>query len=141
MTTVSDLAPMLARLQCIEDRESIKELTARYAWLVARGDGEAMAYLFTPDGVFESPSGTLKGREQLADFYTKHIYPPQTVPLGMNHIITLDGDSALATLAMLSPWRGKDIGLNCGFYNDCYTKVDGRWYFAHRKWTYYERPV
>lgn len=136
----NELTCVVNRISAIEDRELIKELTAQYAWLVARGEGEAMADLFTDDGVFESPSGCLSGREQLKEFYTRHLYPPQTVPLVMNHIIKVSQDEATGNLAMLSPWRGREIGISCGFYLDEYRKIDKRWYFARRKWTYYERP-
>ena len=55
------------KVQELTDREEIKELTAKYCWHVEHGEGEAVARLFTDDGVldvvqpdFQAPRGMLK---------------------------------------------------------------------------------
>ena len=49
------------RVQELEDRDEIKELTARYCWHVAHGEGEAVANLFTDDGVARRAGRRLQG--------------------------------------------------------------------------------
>ncbi|MGH7863645.1 MAG: nuclear transport factor 2 family protein, partial [Candidatus Binataceae bacterium] len=48
------------RVQELADREEIKELTARYCWHVAHGEGEQVAKLFSDDGLLEVRDGTFK---------------------------------------------------------------------------------
>ena len=63
------------RLQEVEDREEIKELTAKYAHWVARGEGVKVKDLFTDDGRFinevsgEKPNIEVRGRKQLDEYY------------------------------------------------------------------------
>ena len=63
------------RLQEVEDREEIKELTAKYAHWVARGEGARVKDLFTDDGRFinevigEKPNIEVRGRKQIDEFY------------------------------------------------------------------------
>src|SRR5260370_7259241 len=63
------------RLQEVEDREEIKELTAKYAHWVARGEGARVNDLFSDDGRFinevigEKPNIEVRGRKELDKFY------------------------------------------------------------------------
>ena len=101
------------RIQELEDRDEIKELTARYCWHVARGEGEAVANLFTDDGVLDVQDAEFKavrGRESLLKFYRASVREPEVaLPFIQNHIIELNGDEA----------RGTDVGgqrRECDFY-------------------------
>ncbi len=62
------------RIQELEDREQIKELTAKYCWHVAHGEGEAVANLFTDDGVLDvsdSDFKAVRGREVAAEVLSR----------------------------------------------------------------------
>ena len=70
---------MEQRVQELEDRDEIKELTARYCWHVAHGEGEAVANLFTDDGVLDVQDADFKavrGREALLKFYRASVREP-----------------------------------------------------------------
>ena len=90
------------RLQEVEDREEIKELTAKYAHWVACGEGAKVKDLFTDDGRFinevigEKPNIEVRGRKQLDEFYPG-LKRGMALPCIHNHIIELDGDNAKGT--------------------------------------------
>src|SRR4029453_11429244 len=70
------------RLWDLEAREAIRELSARYAWLVARAEGAEMADLFTAHGVFRSTGAGhhVQGRENLRAYYPTVMQPEDTIP-------------------------------------------------------------
>jgi len=88
------------RIQELEDRDEIKELTARYCWHVAHGEGEAVANLFADDGVLDVKDADFKavrGREALLKFYRASVREPEVaIPFIQNHIIEVNGDEATA---------------------------------------------
>lgn len=57
-----------------EDHLAIQQLVARYPYALDTGEGEGRAYanLFTADGEFVSPAGTVAGRAKLAEFAYGH---------------------------------------------------------------------
>ena len=134
--TDTDLAMRIRRLQ---DHLDIQQLAARYAWHAARAECEALADLFTADGVFVSPSGKPPAGT-LAQFYAAHLKPEHTIPLVANHIIDIEGDEARGRCTMLSPWQDVGPGF-CGFYQDEYRRESGRWRFARRVWSYHRQPA
>ena len=93
------------QVQELTDREEIKELTARYAHGVARGEGKAVAALFTDDGVFinsfnqTDPPTMVRGRQELDKFYGA-IKRNTALPCIHNHIINLGGDRATGTCSL-----------------------------------------
>ncbi len=82
------------RIQELEDRDEIKELTARYCWHVAHGEGEAVANLFADDGVLDVRDADFKavrGREALLKFYRASVREPEVaIPFIQNHIIEVN---------------------------------------------------
>ncbi len=92
------------RIQELEDRDEIKELTARYCWHVAHGEGEAVANLFADDGVLDVKDADFKavrGREALLKFYRASVREPEVaIPFIQNHIIEVNGDEAHGTCAI-----------------------------------------
>src|SRR5258708_33050633 len=93
------------RLQEVEDREEIKELTAKYAHWVARGEGARVNDLFSDDGRFinevigEKPNIEGRGRKELGKFYPALKKGPAR-PCIHNNIIELDGDNAKGTCTL-----------------------------------------
>ena len=131
------------RLQEVEDREEIKELTAKYAHWVARGEGARVKDLFTDDGRFinevigEKPNIEVRGRKQLDEFYPG-LKRGMALPCIHNHIIELDGDNAkgTCTIEVRITQNGQSI-IGSGFYADIYRRVNGRWKFVERHSQFY----
>ena len=125
------------RIRDLEDRDAIKELTARYCWHVAHGEGEAVARLFTEDGVLDVRDGhfeAVRGGKALLEFYRASVNKPEmAVPFIHNHIIVLGGDSAHGTCMIDARFdRGGASVIAAGWYDDKYRRVGGRWLFAER---------
>jgi ketosteroid isomerase-like protein len=131
------------RLQEVEDREEIKELTAKYAHWVARGEGAKVKDLFTDDGRFinevigEKPNIEVRGRKQLDEFYPA-LKKGMALPCIHNHIIELDGDNAkgTCTIEVRITRDGQSI-IGSGFYADIYRRENGRWKFVERHAQFY----
>ena len=127
------------RVQELADREEIKELTARYCWHVQQGEGDALAALFTEDGVLEGALGdapAVRGREALHKFYSEQVrHPELAIPFIHNHIITFDGENeAHGTCAIEARFaRNGESVTAAGYYEDKYRRDGGRWLFAERK--------
>jgi uncharacterized protein (TIGR02246 family) len=120
----------------MSDKDEIRELLARYCFALDADRFEAMAALFTPDGVWETAFGTGTGPAGIvAQARSIATGPrPRRVHLTTNIVIDLDGDTATAqsnwALILNSP-AGPVIGSG-GAYADRLVKVDGRWFFKHR---------
>lgn len=131
-----------ARVAMLEAREQIKELTARYCWHVARGEGAQVAALFTDDGALEISDGSfrpVRGREALDKFYRAAVSQPEVaIPFIQNHIIELDGDHARGTCGIEARFaRGGESVTAAGYYEDRYRRDPGGWRFLERKITFW----
>ncbi len=130
------------RIQELEDRDQIKELTARYCWHVAHGEGEKVAGLFTDDGVLEVTDGSFKpvhGKEALLKFYRTSVNQPElAIPFIQNHIIEVKGDEAEGTCGIEARFsRNGESVTAAGYYEDRYRRVNGKWLFAQRRITFH----
>jgi len=126
------------RVRELEDRGQIIELTARYCWHIAHGEGEAAANLFTDDGVLDmtdADSKPVSGREAILKFYSASVREPEVaLPFIHNHIIELSGDDARGTCAIEARFsRNGESVTAAGYYEDKYRREGGRWLFAERK--------
>jgi uncharacterized protein (TIGR02246 family) len=123
--------------QPMSDKDEIRELLATYCFALDADRFEEMAALFTPDGVWETAFGTGSGRDGIvAQARSIATGPrPRRVHLTTNIVIDLDGDTATArsnwALIMNTP-DGPTIGSGGG-YSDQLVKVDGQWFFKHRR--------
>lgn len=131
------------QVQELADREEIKELTARYAHGVARGEGAAVAELFTDDGVFinsfnpDTPPTVVRGREELHKFYTR-IKRNTALPCIHNHIITIDGDQATGTCSLeVRITQNNRSMIGSAYYDDRFRRENGRWKFVERRCTFF----
>ena len=130
------------RIQELEDRDQIKELTARYCWHVAHGEGGAVAALFADDGVLEVSDGSfmpVKGREALLKFYRASVNQPElAIPFIQNHIIEVKGEEAEGTCGIEARFtRNGESVTAAGYYEDRYRREGGKWRFAQRRITFY----
>lgn len=126
MTTLEE------RMQAIEDREEIRELTARYCHSIAKSESAAIVALFCNDGVFEMGERVIQGREELEQFYSAVSDSPP-IPFIQNHVIELDGDEAsgLCSVEIRIVQQGEAYTA-AGWYDDRYRREGDRWCFAHR---------
>ncbi len=120
----------------MSDKDEIRELLATYCFHLDNERFEAMAALFSPDGVWETAFGTGRGRDGIvAQARSIASAPrPRRVHLTTNIVIELDGDAAAAQsnwmLFTNSP-SGPVIGSG-GAYRDVLAKIEGRWFFRRR---------
>lgn len=130
------------QVQELADREEIKELTARYAHGVARGEGAKVAALFTDDGTFinrmpDVPVMTVHGRAELDKFYGA-IKRNFALPCIHNHLITLAGDEATGTCSIeVRITRGEKSMIGSGYYEDRFRRENGQWKFVERDCTFF----
>jgi len=136
------MATLEQQVRELADREEIKELTARYAHGVARGEGAKVAELFTDDGVFlnrfpEQPVTEVRGREALQKFYGA-IKRNFALPCIHNHLITLAGDEATGTCSIeVRITRDGKSMIGSGYYEDRFRRENGRWKFTVRDCTFF----
>lgn len=131
------------QVQELADREEIKELTARYAHGVARGEGAKVAALFTDDGAFinhltpDAPPTVVRGRAELDKFYGA-IKRNFALPCIHNHLIALAGDEATGTCSIeVRITRGKQSMIGSGYYEDRFRREHGQWKFVERDCTFF----
>jgi hypothetical protein len=125
-----------------EDKIAIQELSARYVLAVDNGDGDGRAETFLPDGVFEGGGGRFEGRAAIAEQTNAGRRNPQPNRWGalpgetqhwvQNYVIDGGADQATATAYVALVHVAGRI-LLVGRYYDTLRKVDGRWFFAVRR--------
>jgi SnoaL-like domain len=115
-------------------KQQILELLYAYAWHAANGEADEMARLFTEDGAFRTAGRVIRGREALADFYRTGIVSGDSVPMVLNPLIVVSGDTAHGRSVMMTPFKGSGPGF-CGHYRESFACVDRRWRFTDRLWT------
>ena len=126
MTTLEE------RIRAIEDRDQIRELTARYCHSIAKAEAAAVVDLFCEDGIFEMGERVVRGRGELEEFYSVVSDSPP-IPFIQNHVIELDGDQAsgLCSVEIRIVQQGEAYTA-AGWYDDHYRREGDRWRFAHR---------
>jgi uncharacterized protein (TIGR02246 family) len=121
----------------MSDKDEIRELLARYCFALDADRFEDMAALFTPDGTWETAFGTGTGRAGIVA-QARSIATgarPRRIHLTTNIVIDLEGDTATARsnwVVIQNTPAGPAIGSG-GAYEDDLAKLDGRWWFRHRK--------
>lgn len=134
------------RISALEARNAISELRSRYCWYTVRGLRDEVATLFTEDARFENSRNAagqtiiVTGRAALQDFFSR-MQPARRIPMVMNEVIAIKGDTAQGTCAMMS--IGEDSF--CGHYRDDFRKIGSRWLFSRRQffpyWPQYRPDV
>jgi len=123
----------VARLEAIED---IQQLKARYCVACdAPFDAEAIAQMFTEDGIWETADGKVRcqGRDAIRAFF-QPAKPAFIAHLVTNPIITIDGDRARGNWWVTCPSTRVENGEKVaywilGYYDDVYVRRSGRWLF------------
>ena len=134
MTTLEE------RIRALEDRDAIRELTARYCQLAVAGKSEEIVALFTRDGVMESGDTCERGQARLLELYRASFESLRPIPSVHNHVVELDGDHAtgFCSLELRMVENGEAVTA-AGHYEDRFEREHGLWKFAHRKLVFYHR--
>src|SRR5262249_16807094 len=130
-----------ARLQRLEDIESIKQLKASYcAFCDDNYNPQGIASLFTDDGVWDGGDlGTAEGHAAIIKFFER---APSAFSFAihnvMNPIIEIDGDRASRRWYLLQPLirksrNGEDAMWLAGRYEEEYVRIGGEWKFKRLK--------
>ena len=123
------------RLQAIEDREEIRELTARYCHGIAAADVAGIVGLFCEDGSFCINDQVTNGTAALTEFYTTALAGTPPIPFIQNHVIDELHESearARCSAEIRMVQDGKAVTA-AGWYTDSFRRVDGQWKFLDRK--------
>ncbi len=134
MTKIED------RIQAIEDRAAILELTASYCHKARSGDVEGIVELFCDDGVMDAGDTVVEGRDKLLGVYTEAFKSLRPLPCVHNHTVTLDGDRATGccSVEILMVQDGEAVTA-AGHYDDSFRRVGSEWKFARRNLILYHQ--
>ena len=125
-------------LQQAADRVMLLDLLGRYAWECDHGSPDAVAGLFTDDGVLEAPTLGLyaAGRATIAALIRD---TQRTVPnihhVMSNFVFDIAGDRATGRCE-LNEFLARPEAVYAplqGWYEDDFVFRDGRWWLAHRR--------
>ncbi len=136
MRDVGEREPEIQRLKAIlkelKDMEEIRELKARYCYLMDERRWDELQEVWTEDAVVDFGSwGVFRGKEAIDKFYKESSAPLSfVVHMAHNPLIEVQGDSAwgewyLTSQATLAPTR-QAVWI-MGRYHDWYQRVGGRW--------------
>jgi SnoaL-like domain len=112
-----------------EDRDQIRDLSARYCLYFDLGMAREWAQLYTEQGEFVGAGQHLRGRPALEAFLAG-LGPSTAHRISCNHIIDLDGDTADARSSVVLISRGEIVG--SGRTGDRLQRVEGIWKIAMR---------
>lgn len=121
------------------ERMEIERLYSDFAWHADRGEAEALAGLFTADGVLDMGGQQLRGRQRIADDVARRtqVAGRKTRHVWSNLRITSDEGSKVTATAIQLTFEHKDGEAAAQLrVNDLYDTLrkehDGNWRFEHR---------
>ena len=128
-----------SRIERLEAKDEIRELTARYCHAVVDGDADAIVALFCRDGVFRAHTFAPQGHDELRAFYAGGVGGRTHKPFVQNHVIELDGDGEAhgRCSVEIRVLQDGEPYTQAGHYHDRYRKEDGRWRFVERHYIRY----
>jgi hypothetical protein len=128
------------RIRAIEDRDAIRELTARYCQLAVAGKADEIVALFTRDGVLAAGDSEERGHPRLLELYRGSFAELRPIPFIHNHVIELAGDRATGycSVELRMVEQGEAVTA-AGYYEDVFAREDGVWRFARRKLVFHHR--
>lgn len=137
-------AELAARIGRLEDRAAIRQLVARYGFLIDDRDLDGVLNLFTPDGVFRSHDGVMqaRGREAVAEqFRARFAALGPTNHFTHDHVIDFDEQDRHRAAGLVNShaevWREGRPMIVALRYADVYRRHDGRWCFEERALSFF----
>ena len=136
---MNDLASRIARLEAIE---AIKALKARYWYCCDNKDVEGVRDCFLEGPVeihYDGPVGLVHHRDGLYEVFKNVACQTQIVEMhhgGPPNIEVLGPDDATGKLGLvyhLMNTEVKTVSVVGGYYDDAYTRVDGRWWISRAR--------
>ena len=128
------------RIQAIEDRSAIVELTASYCHKARSSDVEGIVELFCEDGVMAAGDTVIEGREKLLEGYREAFKGLSPLPCVHNHTVTLDGDRATGACSVeIRMVQDGEAITAAGHYEDTFRRVGSDWKFARRNLILYHQ--
>ena len=136
---MTDITELTRRIDRLESRHLILELISKYAQVCDEHDLEGLGQLFTPDGLFESSTGTMEatGREGVKKMFVP-IFQSRGPGMHRTHDIRLefdDNDPNVASGLVYCHAETTPNGVACIAsvkYFDKYRRTEGVWQFSHR---------
>lgn len=133
-------APTQARLL---NRVAIEDLIASYLYYLDHGATDRLADLFTDDAVFETVSGTKRGRAAIRDYYDRRSVTRTTRHVSTNRYIVFDDDTHAHSVYTLTYYMAEgappfpaSAPAGIADYAEKFVRgEDGRWRLAYRKAT------
>lgn len=130
---------LVERIRKLEDREAIRTLAATYGYAIDNRDMDAIARLFTRNGVFRSRDGvmTARGRDAVVQQFRGRF---EALGLSLHwthdHVIWLDPEDRDRATGWLSShaelMRNGTPMVTALRYEDEYRREDGEWRFSDR---------
>ncbi|WP_395155765.1 nuclear transport factor 2 family protein [Ilumatobacter sp.] len=129
---------LAARIQRLEDRVELRELTIKYCAACDDRDVDGLAQLFAAEGAFIHDDGTVNvtGRQSIHDFYSErlsamgpsvHLPYNQIVEFSDNNhgtgVVQAAAEMGLGGVTVMAKMR----------YHDDYVREQGAWRFARRR--------
>lgn len=135
------MATLEERIQRLEDIRECEQLQYKYEYYLDHSyDGDGIASLFVPDGLWEIKGcgGTAKGHEAIKQ-HAKNL--GKAIPWGQHNMMTPmvevseDGKTATGTFCLVCMVTMIDNGVEdayilVGKYSNKYVKIDGKWLFT-----------
>ncbi|WP_233832770.1 nuclear transport factor 2 family protein [Paraburkholderia sp. ZP32-5] len=126
-------------MSAADDKDSIRELLARYCFLLDDYRLSEFAALFAADGTWSSRNGTATGPRAIEQLLTSLVPVPgpgtRRRHLTTNILIDLRGDTATVRsyfMVVRDSANGPAIAV-AGRYEDEVVRVDGQWFFQSRR--------
>ena len=127
------------RIEQIESKDAIRELTAQYCHAVVDGDAAKIVSLFSEDGIFRTHNLARQGSKTLMEFYTAGISQKTHKPFIQNHVIDLLDKSKAKGRCFVEIRVNQDgqTYTQSGHYLDSYIKVNDMREFEERHYIRY----
>jgi uncharacterized protein (TIGR02246 family) len=124
----------------IADETALAQLAYRYAKAVDRRDADALASIFTEDGIIARPGSVWQGHEKLRGIVARlNTLYGSTFHTVRNQTTIIDGDDAQGetysvAMHILNSTDGRRTRMDMGIrYQDRFVRRDGVWLFAKRE--------
>ena len=132
-----DLTELAARVQRLEDLESIKQLKARYCEICDDDhDPDRITSVFTPDGIWEGKGiATATGHAEIRSLFERfQSLMSFTQHMTMNPKIDVDGDTATGTWYFFGPFtmrKRNQARWQTTRYREDYERTEDGWKISH----------